>query len=387
MKNKKLKTALGISLITIIMASAVFWLNFDVKLNFGISKKKNLATLVNKKYDSNITESYEAIFKDKDALYSYVKKFGPKKTIKYLNELSAKFGSCHNVAHKAGHYAYEIYNEKSFKLCGAECHSGCYHGATEAYFNEYGTADLSKNLNLLCGSELNNFFSHQCIHGIGHGLMAWTSYDLPEALKSCDLLDKMQGSCWTGVFMENIVGGMAKTNVDKGGNPEHFTKYLSDDPQYPCNTVEDKYKGSCYFLQTSRMMQLFSGDFKKIADACLKAEKPYQKSCFNSMGRDVGGSYRHNAKGAIVACANAPKGPYRLECLMGAVQDSMWDPTGQDDALSFCKLLTDKEEKDACYNVIFSRAKEIFTSEAELQTFCDKAEKEYQSNCRLITKI
>ena len=375
-KNNK-KIILGILCIAVLLIVIAF-LFF---LNFNPGMDKNLATVVTKNYDSGITEDSETIFNNKDALYSYVKKFGPKKTVQYLNQLSAKFGSCHDVAHRAGRYAYEVYNEESFKLCGPECHSGCYHGATEAYFQDHGTANLSENLNLLCNSELNGFFTHQCIHGIGHGLMAWTNYDLPEALKSCNLLSQGQDSCWTGVFMENIVGGLAKADIDKGGDADHFTKYLSDDPQYPCSIVEEKYKLSCYFLQTSRMAQLFIGDFKKIADACLGAEKPYQQSCFDSMGRDVGGFNAHNAKAAISACNNAPKGPYRLGCLMGAVQDSMWDPTGQDDALTFCKLLTEKEEKDACYNTIFSRSKEIFTSSSDLKIFCLKAESQYQEQC------
>jgi len=374
--ENKLKIVSGVLLLVVVIATIGFLIFF----NFNFDKGKKLPDI---RYDSSITEDSEAIFNDKDALYSYVKKFGPKQTVQHLNRLSATFGSCHDSAHRAGRYSYEIYNEKSFKLCGAECHSGCYHGATEAYFRDHGTTNLAENLNLLCSSELNGFFTHQCIHGIGHGLMAWTSYDLPEALKSCNLLNQRQDSCWTGVFMENIVGGLAKKDIEKGGDADHFTKYLSDDPQYPCNSpeVEDRYKWSCYFLQTSRMAQLFNGDFKKIAEACLEAEKPHQQSCFNSMGRDVGGFNPHNAPAAIAACKNALQGPYRIGCLMGAVQDSMWDPTGQDDAITFCKLLTSKEEKDACYGTIFQRATEIFTSASDLKIFCSKAENQYQDQC------
>ncbi len=330
------------------------------------------------KYNNFIREDAENIFSDtdseNDALYSYVKKFGPKKTIQHLNELSNKFGSCHDVAHRTGRFAYEIYNAKSFKLCSSECHSGCYHGATEAYFRDHGTANLSQNLNLLCNSDLNGFFTHQCIHGIGHGLMAWNSYDLPEALKNCDMLKERQDSCWTGVFMENIVGGL----TDK--KSEHFTKYLSDDPLYPCLIVDNKYKSSCYFLQTSRMIQLFGADFNKVAETCLKTKQPYQASCFQSMGRDIGGNHRQDAEGAIVACSNAPS-KYRLDCLGGAVQDSLWDPSGEDDALKFCHLLKDKEEKNYCYSIIFQRATEIFESKEDAKKFCLKAETDHQQDC------
>jgi hypothetical protein len=162
----------------------------------------------------------------------------------------------------------------------------------------------------------------------------------------------------------------------------HFTKYLSDDPQYPCNIVDEKYKSSCYFLQTSRMVQLLGGNYEKVADACLKAPVLYQYSCFSSMGRDVGGANRKNPAGAIRACSYAPSGQLRTACLLGAAQDTFWDPSGQDDAISFCKLLSDKAEKDACYGIIIPRAYEVISSPADIKTFCNKIEGEYQSICQ-----
>ncbi len=338
-------------------------------------------------YDRAIAAESDKIWTDENALYSYIKKFGGAKTMQHLNELGARFGDCHQNAHKAGRLGYEVYGEKAFREGGAECHSGWYHGATEAYFKEHGTANLEQSLNTLCSSELNPFFSHQCIHGIGHGLMAWTSYDLPEALKSCDLLSKRQDSCWTGVFMENIVGGLAQADVAKSTDADaaaHFTKYLSKDPQYPCDDPKlgEKYKGACYFLQTSRMIQIFGANFEKVAAECAEVKASYQPSCYGSMGRDVGGVYRLNAPGAIAACNFVLKGDHRIECINGAVQDAFWDPTGQDAALHFCQLLTDKGEKDACYQTIFGRAPDVLTSKKDLGTFCNKAEDGYQKMCK-----
>ncbi len=326
-------------------------------------------------YDSEIAKDARDLFQNENALYSYVKKFGPKETVQRLFALGAEAGDCHQAAHKAGRFAYEVYGDKAFQLCSAECHSGCYHGATEAYFRDSGTANLSENLNVICSSELNNFFSHQCIHGVGHGLMAWANYNLPEALKSCDLLSQRQDSCWTGVFMENIVGGL----ISEEG---HQTKYLNNDAQYPCTEVEDKYKSSCYFLQTSRMVQLFGGDFKKIAEACGASPQTYRDVCYQSMGRDVGGVYSKNPEGAINACLGAPEGQFRLGCINGAVQDSFWDQTGQDNAIRFCSLLTKKTEQDACYGTIIGRAPEVLASPDARSTFCGKVEKDYQQLCR-----
>lgn len=326
-----------------------------------------------------VEENSDSIFTDKAALRSYVKKFGPKKTVERLHGGSSEYGDCHENAHLTGRFAYEFLGDKAFKACSHECHSGCYHGATEAFFKDHGTANLAKDLKTICSSELNPFFSHQCIHGIGHGLMAWSNYEIFDALKSCDLLEQQQDSCWTGVFMENIIGGLSNS---KG----HFTKYLNDDPLYPCTAVEDKYKNACYFMQTSRMVKLFSGDFQKIAQACGQAPEAYRSPCFQSMGRDVGGRWRGNPKEEIKSCGYVSSALYRIDCLSGAVQDAFWDPSGQDSALDFCRLLTRTEEKDSCYATIFSRAPQVLFKQDEREAFCVKAEPAYQNTCRAYTQ-
>lgn len=335
---------------------------------------------VTRPLDESIQKDSKDIFQNEDALFSYVKKFGLKQTITHLDELVPLYGDCHQPAHKAGRFAYEIYGNEAFRAWGIECHSGALHGTIEAYFKDHGTAKISDDVKLICRPELNPFFRHQCLHGIGHGLMAWSHYELFDALKGCDPLGEGQHSCWTGVFMENNGGGLAGHGAH-GAKEGRYTKYLNDDPQYPCTVVDDKYKSDCYFLQTDRMMQLFSGDFSKIASACSQAPTLYQPVCFQSMGRDVGGIHRGNAAGVIQACSFAAIGSSRTDCLSGAVQDAFWDPNGQDNALNLCKLLKDKTEKDACYNTIFSRAQDILTSKEDFKLFCSKAESTYQSMC------
>lgn len=330
-------------------------------------------------YDPAITAEATEVFHDYDKLYSYVKKFGPAATMQHLHTLSASFGSCHDAAHRAGRFAYEIYGNEAFQKCSAECHSGCYHGATEQFFKLNGTDTLNDNLDTICSFSANPFFSHQCVHGIGHGLMAWASYEIVDALHACDLLEipLSRESCYTGAFMENIVG-----TLGQGEEEGHYTKYLNEDPHYPCSVVDEQYKASCYFLQTSRMMQLFSGNFEEIARACSEAPQRYQSHCFSSMGRDVGGVHRNEPANAIAACAAAPAGSNRTDCLVGAAQDTFWDPSGQDAALAFCKLLGNTDEKDACYRTIVERAPQVLASPQEQQRFCDTVEAAYRMACR-----
>jgi L-alanine-DL-glutamate epimerase-like enolase superfamily enzyme len=98
------------------------------------------------------------------------------------------------------------------------------------------------------------------------------------------------------------------------------------------------------------------------------------------MGRDVSSAYRITPERSIKECGYAPK-EYRIDCLNGAVQDALWDISGQDTAITFCKLLTDKTEKDSCYNTIIPRMREVAHNDAEKQIFCGKVETSYRSIC------
>ena len=339
--------------------------------------KASIGGMARKVAAEGVPTDSDNIFKDDEALYAYVRRHGLLQTVTRLHTLGLAAGDCHVPAHKAGRFAYTIFSMKAFDSIAGECHAGGFHGAVEAYFKERGTTHLADDVKVICRSELNPFYSHQCVHGIGHGLMAAANHELPEALEKCDALKERQDSCWSGVFMENIVGGLGGHE----GHGAHTTKYLNDDPHYPCTMVAEKYKSGCYFYQPARMMQLFAADFRRIGLACANAPAQFQDVCFQSMGREVGGAYKGRVAGAIQSCTNAPEGKLRINCLMGAVQDSFWDPAGQDPALTFCALLNAKAEKDACYETIFSRAPHILPTMREIQGFCAKAEAPYRASC------
>ena len=160
------------------------------------------------------------------------------------------------------------------------------------------------------------------------------------------------------------------------------SKYLSDDPGYPCNIVEDKHKNNCYFLQTSRMLQILGNDFAKVAAECQKAPVAYQSACFGSMGRDVGGQSRPNAQKSIELCASAPKGEMRNQCLLGAAQDYFWDTSGASPAINFCKTLTDSQEKNPCYDTIIGRATQVLSEKDQRSSFCQEVEESWQDQCQ-----
>ncbi len=316
-------------------------------------------------------------------LKEYLAAHGPDTAIAALKVMPGV--DCHQRVHKVGRLSYELRGNDAFKVLNSECMSGYTHGVTEAFFHEHGTDNLAENLKLICQGEQNSFYSHQCYHGIGHGLMAYTDYDLPVALKECDTLPAEgtnHESCYSGAFMENVVGAIAIDEVPAAGaaGDFHYSKYLNDDPLYPCTAVEVRYRNSCYFFQSSRMIEIFGTDYKKVADSCASIEAIYHTSCFMSMGRDVDTTYGSDHKRIEKACYYAPDERLSLDCISGASQDKFWHESEQDEALALCRGFS-PTPKSQCYGELANRARDIIPSPVGMQTFCSKFEAAYRYKC------
>jgi plastocyanin len=348
---------------------------------FGQDGGGEVAVKPERPYDDTILESTDVIATDIDALYSYVRKFGAEQALAQLTALESQFGSCHDKAHDVGRFTYEEYGENAFKMCSMGCHSGCYHGAVESYFRENGTSNLSTEINAICAAATSEFVAHQCLHGLGHGLMAWSNYQLFEALEGCDLLDDVtqRSSCYSGIFMENIVQSMTSYVEIEG----HTTEYISDDPHYPCTVVGDRYEADCYFLQTDRMLQLAEGDYGVAVGNCSVVENDYSRSnCFLSLGRSISGASQQQPTAIIEACSLVSDAANRQHCLTGAIQDTFWDIPGKDDGLTFCSLLEQESDKSHCYSLLIGRAPSILPDTASRMGFCSEIPERYQAQCR-----
>lgn len=314
---------------------------------------------------------------DESIVFEAVRQYGPAEVIKVIADVGvALHKDCHQRAHVVGRSAYKIFGPLAFGLSSHECMSGSYHGAMEAMLWQRGARNIGADVSQMCSATRNAFFRHQCVHGAGHGLMAWTDYHLPEALGLCDQLkaSRDQSSCYSGVFMENVAGGLAEGG---GMGTGHYTQYLSDDPHFPCTAIDAKYLPSCYAFQSSRMGQIFKWDFKKISAACEQAPLAVRGLCFFSMGRDVDSRVPRKPQKALEYCSYTQDQGYHEQCLVGAVQNKFWEASGAEDALGFCKFLTAKPDKEACYAKIISQARQVLMTPQELDAFCGQVEPGY----------
>ena len=181
----------------------------------------------------------------------------------------------------------------------------------------------------LCASAVvrrNDFTAYQCVHGLGHGLMIYTGYDLPLALATCDKLATSwdQTSCTGGVFMENLQTSYGTTS-----------QWLKDDnPLYPCTIVSERHKLYCYLMVTSRILDVDGGDWAKTVAWCRKSEPNWVATCFQSLGRDASGRSLQNPKEILRICALA--GDEANQCGYGAARDITSMDAGARRSAGFC---------------------------------------------------
>jgi len=265
-------------------------------------------------------------------------------------ENALAFSDCHPLMHVIGRTAAKSYatTSEAFLHGDPYCWSGYYHGIMEGMITKIGLKNLPGQLNNICadipGKASYNFNYYNCVHGLGHGIMALLGDEVFDSLKMCDNLTGSweQESCYGGTFMQNIIDS---TNV---ADTDNVVKYLKPkEPLYPCTAVEDKYKGQCYLGQTSYALQVSGYSFQKVFELCATVAEPYRDICNQSMGRDAANQVSHDAKKTKDTCWIATDPNDRTNCVIGAVKEIISYYHAKTQAVEFCNILDD-ENKITC---------------------------------------
>jgi hypothetical protein len=185
------------------------------------------------------------------------------------------------------------------------------------------------------------FVHSQCVHGLGHGLLIYTAYELPKALRVCDgLPDPVdQRTCTGGVFMENFTTslGIRSPWLRQG------------DPLFPCDAVAERDKLYCYLIVTAHLLDVTHGDWKRTIAWCRKAERGWVATCFESLGRDISGRTLQDPRKILELCALA--GDMDDHCVYGAVRDVTSMDAGAHRSVRLCQQAPGRL-KTRCYQGI-----------------------------------
>jgi hypothetical protein len=309
---------------------------------------------------------------------------GPYKALQlFVKEIASNqtvHAGCHLIAHAIGAGALVRFHGNAGEAFVAggnlamTCWSGYYHGILQRAFLGVPRSKMAATAQRLCtGSAVhkNWFVFYQCVHGLGHGLMIYTGYNLPLALKTCDGLATQfeEQSCTGGVFMENIQPslGIASPWLKKS------------DPLFPCDIVATKDKLFCYLMVTSHVLDVDGGSFKQTAAWCRRAEKAWVATCFQSFGRDASGRTLQNPKKIDTLCALA--GSMEDQCVYGVARDITSMDAGARRSSPYCAQVSDGIN-GYCFEGVGTILGSFSATKAERDAACAAAvPTRYRRNC------
>jgi len=274
-------------------------------------------------------------------------------------DLKAGYGSdpemqrlCHAITHAIGQAAVAKYGEvaEAFRHGDNACGSGYYHGVMQGFALARGRTNLLSDLDAVCagvpGKERKSLDYFNCVHGLGHAIMAVRADELFDALQDCDALtgSMERNACVNGVFMENLI-------VD-GAHGGHYSKYLKpSEPLYPCTAVADKYKAECFDMQTSYALGVVQGDFAKVFALCAGVGTPFRKNCYQSLGRDAATVSRDQVPATVATCKLGVDHEQRSYCVLGAVLDFVYYYHSDVQAKALCAGV-DPDLQEGCRSAI-----------------------------------
>ena len=275
---------------------------------------------------------------------------------------------CHRIAHAIGGGALSHYKGnvgQAFVAGRPSCTSGYYHGILERAFLGIHQKDLGSAATRFCAGpqvRSSEFIAYQCVHGLGHGLMIYTGYDLPLSLHTCDKLATEWDaiSCTGGVFMENYQSSY--------GIKSKWLK--ANDLLYPCDAVAKRYKYYCYDLVTARILPKVSYNWAKAAKVCRRSEKGWVDICFQSLGRDASGYTRLDPVRILDICKAA--GNMARECVYAAAKDMTYTDVSPRRAKVLCNTAP-LSMRAYCWEGIGNILGSLNADGAKRKASCDQA--------------
>lgn len=296
--------------------------------------------------------------------------------------------SCHRVVHMVGAASLARFKgniARTFAAGSSLCWSGYYHGVLERAFRNVTSFDaksLGAKARSLCRSaqvSAHSWLAYQCLHGLGHGLMITTAYQLPLSLKVCKELGTAwdQTSCKGGVFMENIL-------TSYGGK----SPWVRDnDPVFPCDWVarEDKY--TCYQQVTTRMIRVFGVNWKRMAQVCARVEREWIATCFGSFGQNASVLASRDPQRTAKTCAIARAYGGEAACFRYAAEDIAGTYSGGKRAAVLCNIAP-QNVRGPCYRGIGLLLRYLRPTQARRTAECKSITRDrlYVAQCLLGTR-
>lgn len=317
----------------------------------------------------------------------------------------------HLLGHVVGDVLYKQQGVSGIKVCTQDFRNACSHTIVVGLLTDKGEAALDEIRDACEKAPGGKGAYTMCFHGLGHGVLAYTGYDLPKAIQLCEKTGTASHNnreyieCVGGSIMEIISGGFHA--------PELWAvqskKYLSsDDPLSPCNSdfMPDVAKPICYTYLTPHLFIAAGADIGHpdskyypkafgFCNAISLNDIPSRSACFGGFGkefttlakdrdiRDIGSMNEDQLKKVYGWCQLAGDSQGTRDCISQALQSLFWGGENNPDAsVKFCSIMDDSSLQSSCFEELVGAASYYLVDPNAKRNFCQKFPPNYIKSCQ-----
>ncbi len=346
---------------------------------------------------------------------TYFQKLAEKKGAEYAFEVLkraplANGTDLHLLGHVVGDMLYEQEGIEGIKTCTPDFRNACSHSVVIGILNKEGEGSLPKIVETCKEAPGGRGAYSMCFHGLGHGVLAFTGYNLERAVNMCkgagtpDNQNREYIECVGGTIMEMIAG----VHDPIAWASQKDTYFKESDPLSPCNAdfMPDEVRGICYVHLTPHLFTAAGGNlgnidaviFPKAFSYCSlipESERGLRSACYSGFGkeftviaqgrdvRNMGATPEPALKNVRDWCGAAGNAYGEGSCHSSALASLFWGGENNPDAsFTYCAI-GEGVFKDECYTQLAQHIRYYLEGKPEGKKLCARLPEEYQNRCNV----
>ena len=313
----------------------------------------------------------------------------------------------HLLGHVVGDVLYKQEGVLGMKYCTHDLRNACSHSIVVGSLLENGIGAVDEVVDSCHGAPGGKGAYRMCVHGLGHGVLAYVEYDMKTAVELCKKVgdpktETMEfGECVGGVTME-MMAGVHDQEVWQKQKPNYLKE---DDPLSPCNMdfIPTEGKSNCYTFLTPNLFEAAGADlgrpgakdfeiaFKYCDDV---PEASNRLICYGNFGKEfvvlvndrnvqsVENLDDDKLRTIYEWCNLAGDKDGTSACIDTALQSLYWG--GENDrsaAVRFCAVLEDDYNRNGCHSSLIGAVSFYIEDSQYKKDFCSELPPEYRTEC------
>lgn len=314
----------------------------------------------------------------------------------------------HLLGHVVGDMLYKQKGIDAIKLCTPDFRNACSHTVVIGILLEHGEGSLPQIADTCKQAPGGKGAYTMCFHGLGHGVLAYTGYNLERAVGMCQKVGTKEYQnreyieCVGGTIME-MIGGVHDRTVWEQQVGNYFK---AADPLYPCDApfMPREVQPICYVHLTPHLFQAAGADLGRLSaeffgaafracDALPADDQQLRSACYGGFGkefvviaqgkdvRDIGSMQAPQLTTVRNWCAEAGNAAGEQYCNSYALSSLFWGGENNPNAsFTFCEI-AEGESKNACYEQLSSHIGYYLSGSDQRETLCARLPEAYRKRC------